>query len=173
MNIQSEYGLLVAVTITDIAVGDTFFIQSNTGAIHETICIENDGYTIVTNRKTWVNRGAKLFKKVENTAQSVETVESNNSSVALPAKTSKNSVVCSIAAKLAKQNVKNPMAIAWLVHRNIIKILDAIRVSDVTAIKQAKKEVWLAVGWIKVCDCLSDELCRLLYRAEHLALGIR
>lgn len=39
----------------------------------------------------------------------------------------KNSVVCTIAAKLAKKGVKNPMRVAWIIHRTILAMLDAIR----------------------------------------------
>ena len=141
MNIQSEYGLLVAVSIADIKVGDTFYYQSSSGALHETVCVENDGYTIVTNRKTWISQWDKLYKKVEDTIQGIETVETNYSSVAIPAKTSKNSVVCSIAAKLAKSGVKNPMRVAWQLHKAIIAMLHAIRAKNRALCKQIKLSV--------------------------------
>ena len=41
-------------------------------------------------------------------------------------KTSKNSVVCTIAAKLAKHGVKNPMRVAWQVYRIAMNCLHSI-----------------------------------------------
>ena len=38
----------------------------------------------------------------------------------------KTSVVCSIANKLARIGVKNPMKAAWQLHRAIIMMIDAI-----------------------------------------------
>ena len=206
MNIQTEYGLLVAVTLADISIDETFYYQSSVGCFHETVCIENDGYTIVTNRSTWISRWDKLYKKVEDTIQGIETVESSDSIVDLPVQKpsysvvyvatinnlsrlselgnyktltivspanmgltefeklllenyghfcnwnasdikrivvmssslsldktrpvqkplKKQSVVCTIAAKLAKQGIKNPMRVAWELYRSTITCLDAL-----------------------------------------------
>lgn len=40
--------------------------------------------------------------------------------------TTKNSAVCTIAAKLAKRNVRNPMSIAWKLYRITLDCLNAI-----------------------------------------------
>ena len=53
----------------------------------------------------------------------------------------KQSVICSIAAKLAKHGIQNPMASAWQLHNAIIAMLHAIRAKNRALCKQIKLSV--------------------------------